>query len=50
MASIMAKMMFTYDLELVNKELDFEAASHCHVKWWKAPVWVRFVERKDAGA
>ncbi|KAF1829166.1 putative cytochrome P450 [Decorospora gaudefroyi] len=45
MASIMAKMLFLYDIELVNDDLDFEAASHCHVMWWKAPVWVRFLER-----
>ncbi|KAK3203030.1 hypothetical protein GRF29_154g1517365 [Pseudopithomyces chartarum] len=41
MASIMAKLLFVYDIELVNKDLDFEAESHCHIMWWKAPVWVR---------
>jgi hypothetical protein len=45
MASIMAKMLFKYDLELVNEDLDFEATSRCYVMWWKAPVWVRFLER-----
>lgn len=46
MASIMAKLLFVYDIELVNKDLDFEAESHCHIMWWKAPVWVRLTKRE----
>jgi cytochrome P450 len=49
MASIMAKLLFVYDLELVNKDLDFEAESHCHIMWWKAPVWVRLTKREGVG-
>ncbi|KAI0532407.1 cytochrome P450 [Xylaria digitata] len=44
MVSIIAKMLYKYDATLVNKDLDFEAASHCHFMWWKAPVWVSFKE------
>ncbi|KAI4871132.1 cytochrome P450 [Hypoxylon rubiginosum] len=46
MASCLAKVLYRYDLELVNKNLDWEAASHCYVMWWKAPIWVRFEDRK----
>lgn len=49
MASIMAKLLFVYDLELVNKDLDFEAETHCHIMWWKAPVWVRLTKREGVG-
>jgi hypothetical protein len=42
----MAKMVFAYDWELVNKDLNWEAESRCHVMWWKAPVYVRFFERE----
>ncbi|KAF2753069.1 putative cytochrome P450 [Pseudovirgaria hyperparasitica] len=48
MSLLMAKIMFRYDLELINKELDWERASHCHIMWWKAPIVVRFTERSQA--
>lgn len=41
MSSCLAKMFFTYDLELVDKSLDWEAASRHYVMWWKAPINVR---------
>ncbi|KAK8107114.1 uncharacterized protein PG998_009127, partial [Apiospora kogelbergensis] len=44
MTSIMAKMLFKYDITLKNADLDFEASSHCHIMWWKAPTWVQFHE------
>ncbi|KAL4916488.1 cytochrome P450 [Aspergillus aurantiobrunneus] len=47
MSSTLAKVIYKYDLELVNKDLDWEAASHCHIMWWKAPVYVRFLPRAE---
>ncbi|KAK3343535.1 cytochrome P450 monooxygenase [Lasiosphaeria hispida] len=48
MSSCMAKMLFRYDMKLVNRDLDWEAASRCYVMWWKAPVMVYFTERAGA--
>lgn len=42
---ILAKMLWKYDLELVNPELDWEGQSHMHVMWWKPSLMVRFRER-----
>jgi cytochrome P450 len=43
---ILAKLFWRYDLELVNKDLDWEGQSHMHVMWWKPELKVRFHERK----
>lgn len=48
MASCLSKMLFRYDMDLVNRDLDWEAASRCYVMWWKAPVMVCFKERAAA--
>ncbi len=48
MSTILAKMLLRYDLELVNKGLDWEGQSHLHVMWWKPALMVRFSER-DGG-
>ncbi|KAK1772874.1 cytochrome P450 [Phialemonium atrogriseum] len=45
MASCLSKILFKYDMELVNHDLNWEAASRCYVMWWKAPVMVSFKER-----
>ncbi|EMF14032.1 cytochrome P450 [Sphaerulina musiva SO2202] len=45
---IMAKMFWKYDLELVDKELDWDKQSQLHVMWWKPELRVRFKERKRA--
>ncbi|QQK45611.1 Cytochrome P450, E-class, group I [Penicillium digitatum] len=45
MSSILAKLIYKYEMELVNKGLDWEGESHCHVMWWKAPIHVIFKER-----
>lgn len=45
MSSILAKVIYKYDMELVNKDLDWERESHCHIMWWKAPIHVVFRER-----
>lgn len=43
---ILAKMLWKYDLQLVNKDLDWERESLLHVMWWKPALMVRFKERK----
>jgi carotenoid cleavage dioxygenase-like enzyme len=43
---ILAKLFWSYDLELMNKDLDWEGQSHIHVMWWKPELKVRFHERK----
>lgn len=45
---IMAKMFWKYELELVDKELDWDKQSQLHVMWWKPELRVRFKERKRA--
>ncbi|KAK2755484.1 hypothetical protein FQN54_006421 [Arachnomyces sp. PD_36] len=45
MSLIMAKVIYKYDLELVEKDLNWEDKSHCHVMWWKAPFHVKFHTR-----
>lgn len=46
MTSCLSKMLFKYDLELVSKDLDWEAASKCYVMWLKVPIYVTFEEVK----
>ncbi|KAI1098801.1 cytochrome P450 [Jackrogersella minutella] len=45
MTSCLAKVLYRYDMKLVDADLDWEAASRCYVMWWKAPVYVLFEER-----
>ena len=45
---ILAKMLWRYDLELVDKDLDWEGRSQMHILWWKPDLQVRFRERKGA--
>ncbi|KAF2677436.1 cytochrome P450 [Lentithecium fluviatile CBS 122367] len=42
---ILAKMHWTYDFELVDKNLDWEGSSHMHVMWWKPDLWVRVLPK-----
>lgn len=42
---ILAKMLWKYNLELVDKKLDWEGTSHLHVMWWKPSLMVRFTEK-----
>lgn len=44
---ILAKKVWRYDMELLDKDLDWEANSHVHVMWWKPALMVRFTERKS---
>ena len=47
MSLILAKLLFTYDMELVDRNLDFEGHSHVHVQWWKPELRMRFKERES---
>ncbi|KAL8634030.1 hypothetical protein Q9189_000276 [Teloschistes chrysophthalmus] len=42
---LLAKMLWTYDLELVNKNLDWLKEGKVHVLWWKPKLFVRFHKR-----
>jgi hypothetical protein len=42
---ILATLLFKYDMELVNKSLDWEGESHIHIMWWKPDLYVRFIPR-----
>ena len=44
---ILAKMLWRFDMELVDKELDWEGESHMHVMWWKPDLKVTFRDRVD---
>ncbi len=41
---ILAKLHWTYDLELLDKDLDWEGQSHMHVMWWKPALNVRLLK------
>lgn len=47
MSLLLAKLHFSYDLELIDKELDWEGQSHMHVMWWKPNLQVRLHPRSD---
>lgn len=42
---ILSKMLWRYDIELVNKEVDFPGQGRMHVMWWKPPMYIRFLPR-----
>ena len=44
---ILAKMLWMYDLELVDDRLDWLGQSMVHVMWWKPDLKVRFLKRKQ---
>lgn len=41
----LAKMIWTFDMELVDPLLDWEEQVRLHFVLWKPPLKVRFVER-----
>ncbi|KAI0483447.1 cytochrome P450 [Xylaria cf. heliscus] len=43
----LAKLVYAYDMELVDKHLDYEAACRMHFMWWKPEMKVRFRSAKD---
>lgn len=49
MSLVLAKLLFTYDMELLDQNLDWEAESRHWVMWWKAPLRVHAHERLMSG-
>ncbi|KAI9787993.1 MAG: hypothetical protein M1816_007297 [Peltula sp. TS41687] len=47
---ILAKMHFAYDMELVDKTLDYEGQCRLHMMWQKPDLYVRFLKRESGGA
>lgn len=43
---ILAKMVWKYDMQLINQDLDWARDSLLHVMWWKPALLVRFRERQ----
>ncbi|KAI1138331.1 cytochrome P450 [Hypoxylon sp. FL0543] len=44
---ILAKMLWTYDLELVNKDINWLKEGKVYVMWWKPSLMVRFHKRES---
>lgn len=44
---LLAKMLWTYDLELVSKDVNWLKDGKVHVLWWKPKLFVRFHKRPD---
>lgn len=42
---VLTKMLWKFDLELLDKDLDWEGRSKMHLMWWKPSAYVRFIER-----
>ena len=42
---LLAKMHFRFDMDMLDKELDWEAKNHIHVMWWKPPLYIRMMKR-----
>lgn len=42
---LLAKMLWMYDMELVNEDLDWLEEGKVFVMWRKPELWVRFHER-----
>ncbi|KAI9035561.1 cytochrome P450 [Aspergillus affinis] len=42
---LMAKLFWTYDLELVNRDIDWLGEGKVHVLWWKPELLIRFHRR-----
>ena len=42
---LLAKLHFMFDMELVNKDLDWEAENRIHVMWWKPALLIRMKRR-----
>ena len=42
---ILAKILWKYDLKLVNKDLNWEDRSRIYVMWWKPSLMVEFLPR-----
>lgn len=45
MRVILAKMLWTYDMELMNKDLDWDRDSRCYTLWRKPDLFIKFTRR-----
>lgn len=45
MSLILAKLLWTYDVELVNKDLNLPEQGRMHIMWWKPAMHIRFQPR-----
>ena len=43
---ILSKLLYVYDLELMSKELNFEAESRSYLSWVKPAMRIRFIRRE----
>jgi hypothetical protein len=43
---VMAKMLWTYDLELVNRDIDWLNDGKVHVLWWKPALNIRSISAR----
>lgn len=48
MSSLLTKLHFKYNLELVDKNMDWEEESHMHIQWWKPKLRVRILPRSES--
>lgn len=39
---MLAKLLWSYDMELVDKDIKFIEQSRVHVLWWKPELFVRW--------
>ena len=45
MSLILAKLLFVFEMYLLDEDLDWESRCHVHVQWWKPELQVRFTEK-----
>jgi hypothetical protein len=43
---LLAKLLFMYDMEIVDKTLDWEAEQKCFTLWQKPDLYVRVTPRR----
>lgn len=49
MSLILAKMLYTYDMALIEPDVDWVAGCRVHVQWWKPKLRVRLTPRRADG-
>ncbi|KAF2969303.1 hypothetical protein GQX73_g4289 [Xylaria multiplex] len=45
---LFAKILYTYDMEMLGPDVDWEANSRNWIMWWKPPIHIRAHNRLDA--
>lgn len=45
---MLAKLLWSYDVELVDQDVDFLVDSTVHVLWWKPKLFVRWIKAGEA--